>query len=67
VAAASDPDNDPLTFVWQSSVGKISGTGNEVYLDTTGVAPSRYVVTGQVDDGRGGTANCQAEFSVETP
>jgi outer membrane protein with beta-barrel domain/Big-like domain-containing protein len=67
VAAASDPDNDPLTFVWQSSVGKISGSGNQVYLDTTGVSPSRYVVTGQVDDGRGGTANCQVEFNVETP
>ena len=67
VAAASDPDNDPLTFVWQSSAGKISGSGNEVYLDTTGVNPSRYEVTGQVDDGRGGTATCQAEFNVETP
>jgi opacity protein-like surface antigen len=67
VAATSDPDKDPLTFVWQSSVGKIFGSGNEVYLDTTGVSPSRYVVTGQVDDGRGGTANCQVEFNVETP
>ena len=67
VAAASDPDNDPLNFVWQSSVGKITGAGNDVYLDTTGVSPSRYVVTGQVDDGHGGTAACQAEYNVETP
>jgi len=67
VAAASDPDNDPLTFVWQSSAGKISGSGAAVDLDTTGVSPTRYLVTGQVDDGRGGTASCQAEFNVETP
>ena len=67
VAAASDPDNDPLTFSWHSSVGQIIGSGAEVDLDTTGVPPSRYVVTGQVDDGRGGTANCHEEFSVEAP
>ena len=67
VAAASDPDNDPLTFVWQSSAGKISGSGAAVDLDTTGVSPARYLVTGQVDDGRGGTASCQAEFNVEAP
>jgi len=67
VATASDPDNDPLTFVWHSSVGQITGSGAEVDLDTTGLSPSRYEVTGQVDDGRGGTASCQAEFDLETP
>jgi outer membrane protein OmpA-like peptidoglycan-associated protein len=67
VATASDPDGDPLTFVWHSSVGQITGTGSEVELDTTGVAPSHYEVTGQVDDRRGGTANCQAEFNLEAP
>jgi outer membrane protein OmpA-like peptidoglycan-associated protein len=67
VAAASDPDGDPLTFAWHSSVGQIIGTGSDVELDTTGVAPSRYEVTGQVDDRRGGTANCQAEFNLEAP
>jgi outer membrane protein OmpA-like peptidoglycan-associated protein len=67
VATASDPDSDPLTFVWHSSVGQITGSGAEVDLDTTGVSPSRYEVTGQVDDGRGGTGNCQVEFNLETP
>ena len=67
VATANDPDNDALTFAWRSSVGQISGSGAEVDLDTTGVPPSRYEVTGQVDDGRGGTANCQAEFNLEPP
>jgi outer membrane protein OmpA-like peptidoglycan-associated protein len=67
VAAAGDPDGDPLTFAWHSSVGQIIGTGSDVELDTTGVAPSRYEVTGQVDDRRGGTANCQAEFNLEAP
>jgi hypothetical protein len=67
VAAASDPDNDPLTFSWHSSVGQITGSGVEIDLDTTGLSPGRYVVTGQVDDGRGGTAECHEEFNVEPP
>jgi outer membrane protein OmpA-like peptidoglycan-associated protein len=67
VATASDPDNDPLTFVWHSSAGQISGSGAEVDLDTTGVSPARYLVIGQVDDGRGGTAICREEFNVEEP
>jgi outer membrane protein OmpA-like peptidoglycan-associated protein len=66
-ATASDPDNDPLTFTWQSNGGQIVGSGAAVDLDTTGVAPSRYTVTGRVNDGRGGAADCQAEVSVEAP
>ena len=66
-AKASDPDNDPLTFTWQSNGGQIVGSGTEVDLDTTGVAPSHYFVTGQVSDGRGGTAVCQPELTVEAP
>ena len=66
-AVASDPDNDPLTFAWQSSGGNIVGSGSDVELDTSGVAPSRYTVTGRVDDGRGGTADCSAEVIVVAP
>jgi outer membrane protein OmpA-like peptidoglycan-associated protein len=66
-AKASDPDNDPLTFTWQSNGGRIIGSGADVDLDTTGVTPSHYGVTGQVSDGRGGTAVCQSEFTLEAP
>jgi len=66
-AVASDPDNDPLTFSWETSGGQISGSGKEVDLDTTGLAASRYTVTGHVSDGRGGTADCRADFSVAPP
>ena len=66
-AKASDPDNDSLTFTWQSNGGRIIGSGADVDLDTTGVAPSLYAVTGQVSDGRGGTAVCQSEFTLEAP
>ena len=65
MATASDPDNERLTFTWESNGGRIVGSGAEVELDTTGVNPSRYEVTGQVTDGGGGSAECRAEFNVE--
>jgi len=64
-ATASDPDGDPLTYTWHANGGQLVGTGAEVELDTTGIAPARYTVTGRVDDGRGGAADCTAELSVE--
>jgi outer membrane protein OmpA-like peptidoglycan-associated protein len=64
-ATASDPDNDPLTFTWNANGGQIVGSGAEVQVDTTGVAPGSYSVTGRVDDGRGGAADCQGGFSVQ--
>ena len=64
-ATASDPDGDPLTYTWNANGGQIVGSGPEVDLDTTGVAPARYTVTRRVDDGRGGAADCTAELSVE--
>jgi outer membrane protein OmpA-like peptidoglycan-associated protein len=66
-AAANDPDGDPLTFSWETSGGQVAGTGSEVDLDTKGLAPSNYTVTGQVNDGRGGTAVCRASVTVEAP
>jgi lipid-binding SYLF domain-containing protein len=66
-AVASDPDNDPLTFSWESTGGQIVGSGSEVDLDTADVAPSHYTVTGHVSDGRGGTADCHAEITLEPP
>jgi outer membrane protein OmpA-like peptidoglycan-associated protein len=67
VATASDPDNDPLTFTWRASAGKISGSGMDVQLDTIGLGAGNYSVTGRVEDGRGGAADCQAQFTVEAP
>jgi len=56
-ATASDPDGDPLTYTWSASAGRISGTGAEATLDTTGVTgPTTITVTVNVSDGRGGTA-----------
>lgn len=63
----NDSDGDSLTYSWRSSGGTIVGSGSSVQLDTSGLAPGRYTVTGRVEDGRGGAADCSADISVEAP
>jgi outer membrane protein OmpA-like peptidoglycan-associated protein/opacity protein-like surface antigen len=66
-AVASDPDNDPLTFSWNASGGGVEGTGPSVRFRTADLAPGSYTVAGHVDDGRGGTADCQVGIAVQEP
>lgn len=64
-AAASDPDNDPLTYSWDTTGGRVSGSGSSVSLDTSGLTPRGYTVNGHVNDGRGGTADCSVNVDVQ--
>jgi outer membrane protein OmpA-like peptidoglycan-associated protein len=66
-AAASDPDNDPLTFSWTASGGRIDGTGSSVRFLTDGVAPGSYTIAGHVDNGHTGTADCTLGVTVQAP
>jgi outer membrane protein OmpA-like peptidoglycan-associated protein len=62
-----DPDGDPLTYTWRTTGGQILGSGPTVQLDTSGLAPGRYTVSGRVDDGRGGAADCAVEVNIQAP
>ena len=64
-ATASDPDNDPLTYTWNASSGKIDGSDSSVNLKTGDLSPGPYTITGHVDDGRTGTADCSVVVQVE--
>jgi len=64
-AAASDPDNDPLSFSWTSSAGKIEGSGSSVTFRPGDLPPGSYTITGHVDDGRTGTADCVVSVDVQ--
>ena len=66
-ANASDADNDPLTYTWRANGGQVTGTGATVDFDTTGLAPGSYTVTGRVEDGKGGAADCTTDVKVEAP
>ncbi len=67
-AQASDPENDRLTFTWAASAGQLSGTtGSSVSLDTTGLAPGRYTVNGQVSDSHNAAVSCTVYFATQAP
>jgi outer membrane protein OmpA-like peptidoglycan-associated protein len=62
---ASDPDNDPLTYTWSTTCGKVDGTGSQVRWLSAGVPLGSCTITAKVDDGRGGFANSNAAVQVE--
>ncbi len=66
-AVGSDPDNDPLTYVWSVSQGKITQNNATATWDTTGVSPGTYNPSVHVSDGRGGTADCSTTVTVNAP
>jgi outer membrane protein OmpA-like peptidoglycan-associated protein len=66
-ASASDPDNDPLTYSWRSSGGRVRGRDASVRFETAGLTAGRYSVNGHVDDGRGGGADCELGIEVQSP
>jgi outer membrane protein OmpA-like peptidoglycan-associated protein len=61
----SDPDNDPLTYSYTTTGGKITGTGSNVQFDPTGLQPGSYTVKCTVNDGRGGTADASGNVDVK--
>jgi hypothetical protein len=64
-AQASDPDGDPLTYVWSSTAGTVQGEGSQVTWDPSGAQPGVYTVNVVVSDGRGGSAACSRNVTVE--
>jgi outer membrane protein OmpA-like peptidoglycan-associated protein len=64
-ATASDPDNDPLTYTWSTTGGRVDGTGAQVRWLSTGAPAGTYTVSLHVDDGRGGSASCSTDIRVE--
>jgi hypothetical protein len=62
--AATDADNDPLTYSYTATGGSVDGTGPDVRWNPSGLAIGSYTVNVKVDDGRGGTATCSADVAV---
>jgi membrane-associated protein len=53
LTTALDPENDPLTYVYTVTAGRIIGRGHKVVWDLSGVAPGTYEITVGADDGCG--------------
>ena len=66
-ASVNDQTGTPLTYSWVSNGGKISGTGASIELDTTGLWPGTFTVTGRAENGKGGAADCFASVTIQAP
>jgi hypothetical protein len=55
------------TYTWAANGGKIIPSGAEATVDTAGLAPGEYVVTGHVEEGSKARqqASCAAPFTVK--
>jgi outer membrane protein OmpA-like peptidoglycan-associated protein len=62
---ATSPDNLPLNYSYTASGGSAEGNGPDARWNPSGVNPGAYTVTAKVDDGKGGTASCNADIRVE--
>jgi hypothetical protein len=59
-----------LTYSWTSTGAKVSGTSTTGNVDTTGLAPGSYGITGTATDPKekkNNVASCTASFTVKTP
>lgn len=63
-ACATDPDGDPLTFVWRSSRGGALGSGEE--LEVKGLARGAHNITVAVQDGNA-TVEASVDITVVAP
>jgi hypothetical protein len=64
-ATASVSDNDPLTYNWTASGGRVEGTGAQARWSSEGVGEGTYTITVKVDDGRGESASCSSTVAVQ--
>jgi outer membrane protein OmpA-like peptidoglycan-associated protein len=66
-ATVSDPSGTTLTFTWQTNGGQIVGAGASVQLDTSGLAPGTYTVTGRAENAVHAACDCTAGVMVQAP
>ncbi len=64
-----NPKHD-LTYNWAAPGAKVSGTNTTANVDTTGLAPGTYTITGTATDPKekkNNVASCNTSFTVKTP
>jgi hypothetical protein len=65
-AATNLREKRPATYAWTTNGGAVVGSGDQVQINTSGVAPGTYTVSGTVTQGSRPwqQANCTGSFTV---
>jgi len=66
VSSMTEPDGLDVAYTWTASGGTIEGTGRDISLDTTGLAPGRYHITGHAvaASDPAVSSSCEVSFRV---
>ncbi|MFZ3214864.1 MAG: OmpA family protein [Candidatus Acidiferrales bacterium] len=66
-ANVNDPSGTAIRFTWQSNGGQVVGSGSVVQLDTSGLAPGVYTVTGRAENELHSACDCTTAVTVQAP
>ena len=64
VADAEDSFGHPLRYQWFTNGGRVQGEGSQVQLDTSGLTPGVYTITGRAEDSSGTASDCAVDVKV---
>jgi outer membrane protein OmpA-like peptidoglycan-associated protein len=66
-ATGTDPDNDPLTYSFDTQGTMLPAERSSTVLNTKGLAAGYYTVDCSANDGRGGLATANVSVEVKAP
>jgi len=66
-AVVNDVSGTAITYTWQANAGQIVGMGASVQLDTSGLAPGTYTVTGRAENSVHSACDCSTTVTVQPP
>ncbi len=66
-ANVNDQSGTAIRFTWQTNGGQVIGSGSIVQLDTSGLAPGIYTVTGRAENELHSACDCTAAVTVQAP
>lgn len=66
-ANVNDSSGTAIRFTWLANGGQIIGSGSMVQLDTSGLAPGTYTVTGRAENELHSACDCTAAVTVQAP
>jgi hypothetical protein len=66
-ATGTDPDNDPLTYSFDTQGTMLPAERSSTVLNTEGLAAGYYTVDCSANDGRGGLATATVNIEVKAP
>lgn len=67
ISSTVTPEGAGYTYTWTTSGGQITPSGNSATLNTTGLAPGMYTITGTVSNAAGQSASCHTQVELREP